>query len=550
MVGRLLFVLSKGLKYALRHGPREQRLQLFLAEVGGIYIKLGQIMAMRVEVLPDRYIQELQKLLDDVPPFESETAREIIAAELGGPVVDLYETFNDVPLAAASFGQVHCATLAGGDAVVVKVQRPGIERVVQADLRLLRIVAFLIDATGLTRRTPLTEVYQELKEWTHEELDYRIEGSHAQELHDKATGSVTEKIPAVYWERTSRRVLTLERLSGLWVKEIMARHHSDPDGLCRTLADQGTDLVQISRTLLHNTLSQIFVYGVYHADPHAANLLVRKNGVIGYVDFGITGRIGDRSKDAQVRIHVALESGDADRFFAAVISTLDLPRDADVAGFEHALKKNYTEWLSAQNMRGTNIKDKSFARLMLRINFAAQSAGVGFRTPEVRIFRALATIDAVLLQFAPALDMRPELRSFFEAYRSTKFLSSDLPRLIHSLPDVVSAAADSLDPVLAHGIARLRIDYFRRTLGISFHVLSIVLAFGVLWALLAPGTVMSVLAALDIGPAGALVIALVVMAMLNWLGRMFKLHSVVRHVDAERRNERARCLVCGYGGRD
>ncbi|MBZ5615788.1 MAG: hypothetical protein LAO23_17415 [Acidobacteriia bacterium] len=509
-----------------------EHLRLFLQEVDGAFLKLGQILAMRVDFLPEEYIRELLKLLDAIPPFDPEIAKSIVEDDLQGRIPDIFQTFSDAPIAAASFGQVHAATLPNGANVVVKIQRPSVPDTIAADLKLFRFAAFLIDATGLTGRMPLKPVFEEFADWTRDELDYRIEGSHVQEIHDKAAGWRLERIPKVYWSHTSSRVLTLERLEGLWVKEIIERLQRDKEWVLEALAKRNTTLFDISQNLFRNTLRQIFVYGIFHADPHAANLLVMNDGVIGYVDFGITGRITDDSKKSQVRVHVALESGDVKRFFTAVLELMDTPYFADLPAFERDLKRLYLRWLTAQWMGGRgNLQDKSFARMMLGINRAAQRSGAALGSAEVRVFRALATVDAVLLQFAPDLDLRSELRYFFGAYMARRLVAQDVPRLLHRLPEVVDILSHRLDAEVS--FRKAYVSRSRRTLGIMFQVLGIgsLVVAGVLAIL--PQFAHPVLTRLHLGRGQAVLLSLLATAWFAWLSHLLKLRSVVAGVPVE-----------------
>jgi ubiquinone biosynthesis protein len=526
----------------LRDMTGPERLRLFLQEVDGALIKIGQILAMRVDFLPAQYVQELLKLLDEVPPFSAKESREIIERELGGNIFNLFASFAEKPMAAASFAQVHAATLPGGQEVVVKVQRPDVEDTMAADLKLFRAVAFFIDATGLTRRTPLKAVYTEFAEWSREELDFRIEGSHIQEIYTKARRSPTEKIPKVHWAFTTRRVLTLERLHGIWVKDVMQQLETDRERVIERLKEYDTSLVRISTNLLRNTLRQVFEYGVYHSDPHGGNLLIMPGGRIGYVDFGITGRIGFKARQQQVNIHIALESGDFERFYNAILDTIEVPYFADLSHFKNEVVKNYKVWLRAQYMGSGNVREKSFARLMLAINQAAQKADIGFRSMEVRIFRTMATVDAILLDFAPTLDVRKEFRRFFTHYNMKTLMHVDIPELLQKLPTVVRRQSEELDVHVVEVIPR--VSRTRRVLSHIFRAVAIVFAVIAVLILFRLGAVLSRLSEIGIGWGAALAIASVAALFFLWLSNILHLRSIVRDeivLPPERRRIQPNC---------
>ena len=524
---------------------RPARVRLFFQEVDGAFIKLGQILAMRVEFLPEEYTQELLKLLDEVPPFDPLVARSIIESDLRGNIDQLFRSFQTEPFAAASFGQVHFAILPDGEAVVVKVRRPSVAATIEADLKLFRLAAFFVDAIGVTKRTPLRPVYQDFAVWTREELDYKIEGSHIQELYEKSKGSAKERVPKVYWSHTSKRVLTLERLYGVWVKEILKGLQVDREAVIGELSARNTNLTEVSQNLFRNTLRQIFVYGFFHADPHAANLLIMNDGVIGYVDFGITGRIGERDKETQVNIHVALESGDFEEFYLAMLETIAPPQGADLTKFRGALERAYTDWLTAQYMTHGHIREKSFARLMLRINNAAQRYGLGFKKVEVRIFRTLATVDAVILQFDPTLDVRSEFRHFFGAFKAFNVVADKIPTLMHKLPQLLDMLSQRLDDLVVVPI--VRVNKFRRGLGVLFQLLSVVAAAGVI-LMFVPAVSRSILTAAGLGRSAMVLLLVLGVAIFAWLGYLLKLRSVVHDTIIEHRRchpsaERSRDVV-------
>jgi predicted unusual protein kinase regulating ubiquinone biosynthesis (AarF/ABC1/UbiB family) len=321
-------------------------------------------------------------------------------------------------------------------------------------------------------------------------------------------------------------VLTLELLRGIWIKEIMQDLITDRERVVARLSEFDTSLKSVSENLLHNTLTQIFEYGVYHADPHGGNLLVMKGGRIGYVDFGITGRIGYKARQQQVNIHIAQESGDFDRFYNAILDMIEVPYLADLSHFKKDVARNYSVWLRAQFMDSRNISEKSFARLMLAINKSAQDAGISFRSMEVRIFRALATVDAILLDFAPNLDVRAEFRRFFTRYNLKTLVHVDIPQIIQRLPAVIRRAADELDVKVVSVIAR--VSKVRLLLSQIFFLLSVTAVIFALLVLIPIHRILAWVAAIGIGRGWGVALATIVALFFLWLSHMLRLHSVVR----------------------
>jgi ubiquinone biosynthesis protein len=262
-----------------------QRLRRTLEQLGATYIKVGQFLSGRADLLPPAYIEELSKLLDAATPVPIAEIRELIEHELGAPVEELFATFDDTPIASASIGQVHRATLFDGRSVVAKVQRPGIEEVVEADLDLLlRQARFLERRSETMRDYNLVAIAEELARSLREELDYQIEGRNAERLRSNLSADARIVVPQVYWSLTSRRVITLEYLDGIQFNEI------------ERLREAHYDLTSIAQVGIEGYLKQVFVDGFFHADPHPANLMVLDQQ-IGFIDFGNTGYLTPHQKE-------------------------------------------------------------------------------------------------------------------------------------------------------------------------------------------------------------------------------------------------------------
>jgi ubiquinone biosynthesis protein len=284
-----------------------ERLRRTLEELGATYIKLGQVLSGRADLLPREYIEELSKLLDAAPPVPVAEIREIVEQELGAGVEEIFVTFEDGPIASASIGQVHHAILPGGQAVVVKVQRPGIEAIVEADLDLLlRQARFLEKRSETMRDYNVLAIAEELAQSLREELDYKIEGRNAERLRTNLSDDPRFVVPQVYWSLTSRRVITLEYLDGIQFNEL------------DRLREAGYDLSSIAQVGVEAYLKQLFVDGFYHADPHPANLMVVSEQ-IGLVDFGNAGYLTPSQKELLGDMFLQLLDQDAEGVARTVI---------------------------------------------------------------------------------------------------------------------------------------------------------------------------------------------------------------------------------------
>jgi ubiquinone biosynthesis protein len=296
-------------------GPRLRRL---LEDLGPTFVKLGQVLSTRPDLVPADVIEELEHLQDHVPPEADQAVRRVIESELGAPVEALFPEFDWTPIAAASLGQVHAASLPDGRRVVVKVQRPGVEPTVSADL------AILGDALRYLARTPaLADLYDpdalvdEFARGIHAELDYTREGRNADRLRKVLPADGRIVIPAVVWPFTRRRVLTLEAVDG--IKPTSAER----------LREAGQDPRAVARALAHAILRMVFQEGFFHADPHPGNLAVLPDGRLVLYDFGMVGRLTDDMREAFGDLSVALLRGDTEAVVAAITALGATPEDLD-----------------------------------------------------------------------------------------------------------------------------------------------------------------------------------------------------------------------------
>ena len=268
-----------------------QRLALVAADLGPTFIKLAQMLTTRPDILPADVVAELQRLQDDVPPFPTTEAMAIIAEELQRPVVECFASIEGTPLASGSIGQVYRATSLDGEALIVKVRRPDVERIIDGDVQLLRWIA-----DSLERLVPETRIYrprvlvEEFEQVIKRELDYINEASVTSRLADAFSETEGIEIPRVKWSLTGPRVFTMTELSGVNVETILGGGSTSVD---RPL---------VARRLMEAYLTQVFDVGLFHADPHPGNVLVTPTGTIGLVDFGQSGTISDEMMDHLVGI--------------------------------------------------------------------------------------------------------------------------------------------------------------------------------------------------------------------------------------------------------
>ncbi|HHW57927.1 MAG TPA: 2-polyprenylphenol 6-hydroxylase [Clostridia bacterium] len=264
---------------------RGERLRLALEELGPTFIKMGQILSTRSDILPKDVIKELEKLQDKAPAFSFDEVKSVIQNEFGESLEEAYAEFEPTPLAAASIAQVHKALLWSGKTVVVKVQRPGIEKIIAQDMRILEDVAKFVDNhTKYGKIYNFTKMVEDFKKRLEEELDFRIEGGNAEKFKKNFLKDKKVKIPSIIWTHTTRRVLTMEYIDGIPLNDFNA---IDEAGL-----DRGT----IARNLAKSVLNQILRDGFFHGDPHPGNIMVLEDGTIAFLDFGMVGSLSSERK--------------------------------------------------------------------------------------------------------------------------------------------------------------------------------------------------------------------------------------------------------------
>lgn len=280
--------------------PKPVRVRMILEELGPTYVKLGQLLSMRHDIIPPAYAKEFAKLQDEVPQFDFEDVEVIIREELGHSIEELFDYFNKKPLACASIGQVHRAKIKNGDDVVVKVQRPGIKTVIESDLDIMYSMASLVNEhMPEARLYRPTEIIDELSRSILEEIDYTHEGWNTDRFAYNFRNNAQVHIPKVYWSYTSKRVLTLEFIEGVKAS------HVD------LLDKQEFDKSKIALIVGEAFTQQVFDDGFFHADLHPGNALIMKDGVVAFLDFGMTGHLSSEMRDMFLDGLTGLVKGDS-----------------------------------------------------------------------------------------------------------------------------------------------------------------------------------------------------------------------------------------------
>jgi ubiquinone biosynthesis protein len=296
--------MPPGWNLITRHKHKEmsfaERLRHALTELGPTFVKFGQVLSTRPDILPDDVIAELEKLQDSVPPVPYEDIVKVVVDELGAPVEELFKTFDETPLAAASIGQVHRATLFDGSEVVVKVQRPGIAAQIAIDKEVLHDLADLAEKqTRWAKDYGVVELVAEFIRSLDEQLDFSLEASYAARFRERMADDKRFAVPAIVWDLTSKQVMTMVYLETIKVNRM------------DELVAAGHDLPAIAAMLMEHILRESLLDGMFHGDPHPGNIGVAADGTIVYMDFGLVGFLGAELRRAIGDLIIAIVDDDA-----------------------------------------------------------------------------------------------------------------------------------------------------------------------------------------------------------------------------------------------
>ncbi|MGW4234116.1 ABC1 kinase family protein [Streptomyces sp. NPDC004980] len=377
-----------------------QRLRRALEEAGATFVKLGQMLSTRYDLLPAEYVEEFSRLHHQAAAEPWERVRELLAEELGCEPETVFAEFDPRPLAAGSMAQVHLARLMDGQEVAVKIQRPGAGQVVERDLDILfRISRKLEEHTRWARSLGLGELMNGFAVSLHEELDFRTEARNMAAIIAGAaeSGAVcTIRTPLVYEAYSSRRVLTLERLHGVPLSSAK-----------ELIAERGLDGAKLAEQLLDCVLEQIMLGGVFHADPHPGNVLLLSSGELGLIDFGSVGRLDRRMRSALQDLLLALHRNDPAALSDALLEVVERPEQIDERKLERSLGRFMARCLSP----GSKPQPDMFSELF---QLVAQH-GLTVPPEVAATFRALATVEGTVERLVPDFDIVAQARTFAAA---------------------------------------------------------------------------------------------------------------------------------------
>jgi ubiquinone biosynthesis protein len=401
---RLARILAVGLRYRLHNlsptsSTRGRRLREALETLGPIFVKFGQILSTRRDLLPLDVADELAKLQDQVPPFPSALAVAEIERSLGRSIQEVFGSFETQPVASASIAQVHVGRLHDGTEVAVKVLRPGVEAAIARDLALLEAGAALAErwwAEG--RRLKPREVVAEFARHLDEELDLMREAANASQLGRNFTGSPLLLVPVVYWDLCGQRVMVMERMHGTPISQV------------QLLRDKGIDIPALARAGVEIFFTQVFRHGFFHADMHPGNILVAEDGRYIALDFGIMGALTEVDKNYLAQNFLAFFNRDYRRVAQAHLDAGWVPPGTRVDEFEAAIRA-VCEPIFAKPLR-----EIYFGKLLLRLFQTSRRFNVEVQPQLVMLQKTLLNIEGLGRELDPDLDLWQTAKPFLERW--------------------------------------------------------------------------------------------------------------------------------------
>ena len=411
---RLLFDKLRG-RIAQNEEKRAIELREILTELGPTYIKIGQALSTRPDLVPPTYLEELAQLQDQLPPFDNSIAYQFIEDELGDKPHNVYAEISDHPVAAASLGQVYKGKLKTGEEVAIKVQRPDLLRRITIDLYILRKVSFFATNNIKRIRSDLAAIMDEFAERIFEEMNYAHEGYNAERFKELYNYIEDIYVPKIYWEYTGRRVLTMEWISGMKLTNVQA------------IQDAGIEATRLVEIGVECSLRQLLEYGFFHADPHPGNLLALPDGRLAYLDFGMMSEIKPHQRYGLIQAIVHLVNRDFEALSHDYVQLEFLSEDTDLRPIIPALASVF------ENALGASVAELNFKSITDQMSEVMYE--FPFRVPAyyALIIRSLVTLEGI------AIGIDPNFKVLSKAYPyvAKRLLIDPAPALRESLKDLL-----------------------------------------------------------------------------------------------------------------
>jgi ubiquinone biosynthesis protein len=407
--------------------PRAVRLRLALEALGPIFVKFGQMLSTRRDLMPVDIADELARLQDQVPPFPSAQAIAILEANYSKPLREVFQSFDERPVASASVAQVHFAVLPDGRAAAVKILRPGIAAIIEHDIALLKVAADLLEKVWADgRRLKPKLVVNEFEKYLNDELDLTREAANASQLKRNFASSKLLLVPEMYWDFCSNNVIVMERMIGTPISQV------------DTLRKNGVNIEKLAADGVEIFYTQVFRDGFFHADMHPGNVQVAADGRYIALDFGIMGTLTDTDKHYLAQNFIAFFRRDYKRVAEVHIESGWAPADTRVDELEAAIRA------VCEPIFDKPLREVSFGKVLLRLFQTSRRFGIEIQPQLVLLQKTLLNIEGLGLQLDPELDLWKTAKPWLERWMSEqvgwrgllKSLRSEAPHFFTLLPQL------------------------------------------------------------------------------------------------------------------
>jgi len=423
-----IFALTGNKKNSLDRG---ERLNLALTELGPIFVKLGQMLSTRRDLLDDDLASSLAKLQDNVAPFSSEQAIATIEQQLGQPIDEVFSSFDSAPLASASVAQVHSATHLNGDKVVIKVIRPGIQRKILADLKLLKVLAEWLESySEIGRRIHPVQIVKDYQDSLFNELDLRIEAANSTQLKRNFDNSELLYVPNIYWEECRKRVMVQEKIYGV------------PIGETTTLIDKQVDMKKLAHRGVEIFFTQVFRDSYFHADMHPGNIFVNcddpENPSYIAIDCGIMGTLNESDKRYLAQNFVAFFNRDYRQIAELHVQSGWVSRNTSIEEFESAIRT------ACEPIFGKSLEEISFGHFLVQLFQTARRFEMEVQPQLILLQKTLLYIEGLGRQLYPKLDLWETAQPFLKQWLADTYgpkaafekIKQKAPKWLEELPDM------------------------------------------------------------------------------------------------------------------
>ena len=415
--------------------PAPVRLRMVMEKLGPTFIKLGQMLSARPDILPDAYLLELRKLQNEVPPFSAAEVEKQIKKELGAPASELFDKFYPQPVAAASIAQVHKASLHDGTEVAIKVRRPGIEKIIETDLDILRALAMLLEKHGgLGNLCSPSEIVQEFNRTIYRELDFTKEGHTFGRFRSNFTDNDHVYIPQIFWEYSTEAILTMEFVDGIKISET------------KQLENAGYNLQHIADIGAQAFQEQFLSHGLFHGDPHPGNVMVVGPETICFLDLGMVGSISDDLKQQLSDLLLGIYRRDTERIASVMLTAREKHKEINIA----ILKRDITEFID--DYYQVPLSRINSSKLINEFIYMMKKHHIKFPSDLMLLAKAIITIEGIGRQLDPDFNIiehiEPAATELIKQRISGAKIQKELGLIVHAYADLAKTLPRDIKELL------------------------------------------------------------------------------------------------------